>query len=265
MQLRNNDAFRPVHDERAIRRHQRNVAEEDFLLLDVADRLRTRLRVLVVNRQANRDLERRREGHAALFALLLVVLQLQANGVAALVAEVRRVLVVGSAVLAEHIAGMEGIRNDHRTAVDAGGSQVMQTLQVAALTLPVADGKVHKIKLRNVAEVRNREHRCKDRLQTIVVALVGELVHLQKPLIGAPLHFNQVGNLDGGRNLGKIESAANGAILVRHASLLRLVSPMSQPRFGLDTGSPSLTAAGVHRNAVTCGNPSPQIGASTFG
>ena len=44
MQLRNDDAFGAVHDERAVRRHQRNVAEEDFLLLDVADGLVAGLR-----------------------------------------------------------------------------------------------------------------------------------------------------------------------------------------------------------------------------
>ena len=65
------------------------------------------LGVLVVDGEAHGDLERRGVGHAALFALRLVVLQLQADRVAALVAEVGRVLVVGAALVAEHIAGME--------------------------------------------------------------------------------------------------------------------------------------------------------------
>ena len=85
-------------------RHQRNVAEEDFLLLHVAQGLDAGLRVLVVDLEANGDLERRGVGHAALFALRLVVLQLQADGVAALGAEVRGVLVVGAAEVAKHVA-----------------------------------------------------------------------------------------------------------------------------------------------------------------
>ena len=142
MQLRNDDALGPVHDEGAVRRHQRNVAEEDFLLLDVADGLRTRFRVLVVNGQAYSDLERSGEGHAALFALLLVILQLQAHRVAALVAEVRRVLVVRAAMVTENVARMERVGDHHESAVDAGGTQVMQSLEVTALALPVADREV---------------------------------------------------------------------------------------------------------------------------
>ena len=139
VQLRHDHALGPVHNEGAVRRHQRNVAEEDFLLFDVADGLVAGLGVLVVNGQPDGDLERRGESHAALFALLLVVLQLQAHRVAALVAEVGRVLVVGSALLAKHVAGKEGIGNHHRPAMHAGRAQVVQAFQVAALALPVAD------------------------------------------------------------------------------------------------------------------------------
>ena len=216
VQLRNDHALSPVDDEGAVRRHQRNVAEENFLLLDVANRLVACLRVLLIDGQAHRHLERRREGHAALFALLLVVLQLQAHRVAALVAEVGRVLVVRAALLAEHIAGKERIGNHHRPAMHAGRAQVVQALQVAALALPVADGKIDKIKLRDAAKIGNRKNRNKHRLQPRVVALVGQLVHLQEALVGAPLHFNQVGNLGCCRNLGKIEPAANRALLVGH-------------------------------------------------
>ena len=79
MQLRNDDALGAVDDERAVLGHQRNFAEEDFLLLDVADGLVAGLRVLVVNRQADGDFQRSGVGHAALFALRHVVFQLQAH------------------------------------------------------------------------------------------------------------------------------------------------------------------------------------------
>ncbi len=216
VQLRNNHALRAVHDKGAIRRHQRNIAEEHFLLLDVADRLGASLRVLVINGQADRDLQRRGERHAALFALLLVVLQLQAHRVAALVAEIRRVLVVVAALLAEHFAGKERVRDHHGAAMHACRTQVVQPFQVAALALPVADREIHEVQLRNAAEIGDGENGNEHRLQARVVALVGQLVHLQKPLIGTALHFNQVRNLGCSGNLGKIEPAANRALLVGH-------------------------------------------------
>ena len=97
--------------------HQRDVAEEDFLLLHVAQALDAGLGVLVVDLEADGDLERGGVGHAALFALGLVVLQLQADGVAALGAEVGGVLVVGAAERAEHVARVEGVGDDHVAAV----------------------------------------------------------------------------------------------------------------------------------------------------
>ena len=147
VQLADDHALGAVDDERAVLRHQRNVAEEDFLLFNVADRAVAGLRVLVEDRQTHRDLERRGVGHAALFALGHVVLQLQANRVAALVAEVRRVGVVRAALCAEHIARMERIGDDRGSAILASGAQVMQPFQVAALALPVTNGVIHELKL----------------------------------------------------------------------------------------------------------------------
>ena len=108
VQLRNDDAFGTVDDEGTVLRHQRNFAEEDFLLLDVADGLLAALGILVENREANGDFERRRIGHAALFALGHVVLELQAHGIAAAVAERDDVLVERSAAMAKHIANRNG-------------------------------------------------------------------------------------------------------------------------------------------------------------
>jgi hypothetical protein len=79
MELRDDDALGTVDDESAVLRHQGDVAEEDLLLLDVADGLGAGLGILVVDGEADGDLERSGVGHAALFALCLVVLQLQAR------------------------------------------------------------------------------------------------------------------------------------------------------------------------------------------
>src|SRR5262249_2581947 len=152
VQLTDDDALGSVDDECPILGHQRNVAEEDFLLLDVANALRAGLRVLVEDGEANRDFEWRRVRHAALFALVYVVLELQADWVAALVAEVRSVGVVSAALPAKNFTRMKRVGNYSRSAIAAGGAKVMETLEVSALALPVADGVVDEFKLRYVAK-----------------------------------------------------------------------------------------------------------------
>ena len=74
VELRDDHALGAVDDEGAVVGHDRDLPEVDLLLLHVADRLRA-LRV-VPGDQADRHLERRRVGHAALQALLHVVLRL---------------------------------------------------------------------------------------------------------------------------------------------------------------------------------------------
>ena len=147
MQLADDHALGAVDDERTVLRHQRNVAEKDFLLFDVADRTVAGLGVLVEDRQAHRDLQRSGVGHAALFALCHVVLQLQSNRIAALVAEVRSVGVVGAALSAENLSRMERIGDNGIAAILTSGTEVMQPLEVTALALPVTNGVIHKLKL----------------------------------------------------------------------------------------------------------------------
>src|SRR4029077_12874169 len=115
-------------------------------------------------------------------------------------AEVGGVCVVGAALRAQHIAGMKRIGNDGRAAVFASGAQVMQTFEVSALALPVADGEVHKLQLRHVAEIANRKYRLKYGLQAGVVALAWQPGHLQEAFVGTLLNLDQVRNLDGGWN-----------------------------------------------------------------
>jgi len=76
VQLADHHALRSVDDERAVVGHERDLAEEDLLLLDVADRLRPGLFIGVPDHQAHDHLDGRREGHAALPTLLHVVLGL---------------------------------------------------------------------------------------------------------------------------------------------------------------------------------------------
>ena len=75
VQLRDDDALGAVDDERTGLRHQRDLAEVDLLLLDVAHDALAAL-AGVVDHELGRHLDRRRERHAALAALVDVVLRL---------------------------------------------------------------------------------------------------------------------------------------------------------------------------------------------
>src|ERR1019366_2335399 len=131
------------------------------------------LGILVVDLETDSDLERSGISHAALFALCLVILQLQADRISAFGAEVGGVLVIGSAETAEHIARVEGVSDDHMAAVGAGGAQVVETLEIAALALPVTDREVNELEFGNVAEVGDGEDRGENGLQAVVFALLG--------------------------------------------------------------------------------------------
>src|SRR5262249_10504295 len=101
VQLRDDDALGAVDDERAVLGHQRDVAEVDLLLLDVADGLDAGLGILVPDDEADRHLERHGVGHAALLTLVDVVLELQTDRVAADVADVAARLIRLPAARAE--------------------------------------------------------------------------------------------------------------------------------------------------------------------
>ncbi|GJE72800.1 hypothetical protein CHKEEEPN_4361 [Methylorubrum podarium] len=74
--LRDDDALGAVDDEGAVVRHERHVAHVDVLLLDVLDGLGAGVGIHVEHDQAQRHLERGREGDAALAALVDVVFRL---------------------------------------------------------------------------------------------------------------------------------------------------------------------------------------------
>mgnify|MGYP001168442486 CR=1 FL=1 len=74
MELRNDDALRPIDYESAVLGHDRDFPEVDLLLLHVANRLGTF--GIIPSNESNRHLERRGVGHASLKALLDVVLRL---------------------------------------------------------------------------------------------------------------------------------------------------------------------------------------------
>ena len=87
VQLRDNHPLRSADDECPLIRHQGNLAEEYFLLLDVPDRLLPGRLVLLKHGQLEGNFQRRRIVHSALLALVHLVLQLEADRVTAFLAE----------------------------------------------------------------------------------------------------------------------------------------------------------------------------------
>ena len=71
--LRDDDALGAVDDEGAVGRHQRHVAHIDVLLLDVLDGAGLGLGIDIEHDEAQRHLQGRSEGHAALAALVDVI------------------------------------------------------------------------------------------------------------------------------------------------------------------------------------------------
>ena len=109
MQLADDHSLRSVNDERAVICHQGDIAEEDFLLLDVPHGFRARFRILVINRQAHGDFQRRGISHPAFLALSHVIFQLQGDWIPAFVAERGSISVQRAAAFAHHVARLVGI------------------------------------------------------------------------------------------------------------------------------------------------------------
>src|SRR5262249_6939440 len=146
--------------------------EEDFLFLDVANRFFAGFGIFGVDRQPYGDFQGSGISHAALLALLHVVFELQAHGIAALVAERDHVLIECAAMSAENVAGVERVGTDGRAAIAAGRTEVVQAFEVAALALPVADRVIDELEIAHTTEIGNRKNRVKYSLQADVFALI---------------------------------------------------------------------------------------------
>src|SRR5262249_32315611 len=154
MQLADNNAFRTVDDERTVFRHQRDYAEINFLLLDIANGLRTGIRILIEDREPDDDLQGSSVGHAPLLTLRHVVLEIQLDRITAFVAESDLVLIRCAALWAhDGRFGRERICGDGCAAELAGAPQVVKSLKVAAFAFPISDGITDELQSRNPAEV----------------------------------------------------------------------------------------------------------------
>src|SRR5262249_6048702 len=176
--------------------------------LDVADRLDARLRVLVPDDETDRDLERHGVGHAAFLALVHVVLQLERDRVPADVADVAAGLVGLAAARTQHFPIAVRVGDEGGAALAAGLAEMLEALELAALALPVPDRILDELERRVLAEVADREDRLEHRLETRVLALARQTVHLQEAFVRLLLDLDQVRNRNGRLDFRKIDALA---------------------------------------------------------
>src|SRR5206468_1009267 len=127
---------------------------------------------------------------------------------AADIADIAPRLVRFAAARAQHLAIAKRIGNERGAAGAARLAQMMQPLQLAALALPVADRILDELERRVLAEVADREDRLEHRLETRVLALARQTVHLQEALVGFLLDLDQVRNRNGRLDFRKVDALA---------------------------------------------------------
>ncbi len=237
VELADDHPLRPIDDEGAGVGHQRDLAEVDLLFLRIAHHPRSRLRVLVVDEETERDLERYGIGHAALPALRDRVLVLQFHRSAAGVALGDPVGVHRAAARAADAVLERVVGHDLLAAVRAGHAQILESLQLAAAAMPVADGVADEVERAGLPEVPEREDAGEHGLQAVIGPLLGQLVHLQEPVVGTALNADQVrnrqGRLDGRKVHPTVAVSVSVTVLrfavVRHASISPTSSPLREP------------------------------------
>jgi hypothetical protein len=196
MELADDDPLGAVDDERPVLVQHRDLAEVDLLLLDVADAAHLGVRVLVVDDELDRDLQGNGERLPALLALVDVVLELERDRIAALLAFVDHDRRQVPAAVAQHLAAERVGGDEALAAVDALAAQVLDPDQLAALAFPVADRVVDELQGAGLAEVLDREDRLEDGLQPRALAIGRGDVHLQEALVRALLDLDQIRHRD---------------------------------------------------------------------
>ena len=157
-----------------------------------------------------------------------------------------------AAARAQHLAVAVGIGDQRRAAVAARLAQVVQPLQLAALALPVADRVLDELERRVLAEVADREDRLEHRLETRVLALARQTVHLQEALVGLLLDLDQVRDRNGRLDFRKVDALAvdvlGKAVLLRPRRRNRALRLAERRAPGLD---------GSGLNSQTASSPQP--------
>jgi hypothetical protein len=129
---------------------------------------------------------------------------LEADRLAAVITKIRTNYVKRAAVIAQDFGRVERVYLDLGTTILAVSTEMLETLKIPALTLPVADLVFDIFKSRRLAKIRDWEYRCKYRLEAYVVTFFRDQVHLQKPVIRFALDLDQIWDLSSRIDLGKI-------------------------------------------------------------
>ena len=204
LELADHDPLDPVENERALFGHERDVAEIDLLLLDVLQPLGFAGGVLLPGDQAPLQPQGDREGVALLQALVGRVLELEVNGIAAVLAARNIDLPHRGTVGADLLLGQLHAGREQRVAGLAPGAGVLHSLEAAAPAFPVADGVADEIELGRLLEIGDRKDVLEGRLQAGVLPLLRQQLHLQELGIGLPLDGQQVGHRKLRPDLGEV-------------------------------------------------------------
>jgi hypothetical protein len=86
--------------------------------------------------------------------------------------------------------GCQRIDLDGGTAVLTISAQVVQSLEPSAFALPVTDLILDEIERRSAAEIGDGENGLEHSLESGVLALFRQEIHLQKTVVGLALNFD---------------------------------------------------------------------------
>ena len=152
-------------------RHQRDVPEVDLLLLDISDRSNFSVGVFVPHDQPDGHLKRNGKGHPPLLALVQVVFEVQLDRITTIITTLDFVWIVDTTALTSNGVDGVGIQDQGLPTLLTLRPQMLETIQLATLTLPVADRVLDEFQRRGPAKVGNRKNRIEHRLQTNILTL----------------------------------------------------------------------------------------------
>ena len=206
MQLADDHALGAVDDKRSVFGHERDVAEVDFLLFDIANALPFRFGVLIPDDQPHRHLQRNGKRHASFLAFFHGVFDAQFHRAAAKFASRIFDFVLCAAMPAAAAFRIIGAVDDRFAAFGAVGAEVIQPFQVAAFALPVPDGVFDELQGGSAAKIVDGKNRVENGLQSHIFPFRWRNIHLQKAMVRFSLNFDQIRNGNAGMDFGKIHA-----------------------------------------------------------
>src|SRR5438093_1628091 len=85
-------------------------------------------------------------------------------------------------------------------------AQVVQPFQTSALTLPVADLILDEIERGSAAKIGDGKNRHEHSLESCVLTLFRQEIHLQKTVVRLPLNLDQIRDAHSSSDFGKVDA-----------------------------------------------------------